>query len=263
MRANPDGTYDVGGEDGKKYKAVRKGQIRRRLDMRPGYGPHNLNYETKEVWFPGSHYDIGRQNFVLFRSNRGWLFRCFNWLNLLRLNVNYKPALANLPLKWLLWNARECDEPPPAGRGRVLPNSFTDYLKLGDTAQQQEEAGFGLVRKALGVLGGALTWLEQHVPRPLKTALEFLDSIGKPWTIDAYDNMLEMWEKLFMPPPLFPSPIQGLVQKWWEIYFFFPPSSCIRSRASCSRTAASPSTPAPTAPPGPRSSWHRTRWRRS
>jgi len=56
----------------------------------------DADYTTKEVWYPGAHYDLGRQDFVF--SNQPVTGSINRALNLLRTNVKCLPELADYPL---------------------------------------------------------------------------------------------------------------------------------------------------------------------
>ncbi|WIA28689.1 hypothetical protein OEZ86_011225 [Tetradesmus obliquus] len=55
-----------------------------------------VSFSLQEVWFPGAHYDVGRQDFVF--SNQPATNTLFRVLNPLRTNVNCTPELADYPL---------------------------------------------------------------------------------------------------------------------------------------------------------------------
>mmetsp|Transcript_2086 Transcript_2086/g.6170 ORF Transcript_2086/g.6170 Transcript_2086/m.6170 type:complete len:476 (-) Transcript_2086:134-1561(-) len=65
-----------------------------------------IRFVTKEVWFPGAHYDIGRQRFVFPRAAGSSLERTLNKLsdkgNFLGLTVKPTDAFADAPLQWML-----------------------------------------------------------------------------------------------------------------------------------------------------------------
>ena len=71
-----------------------------------------VKYVTEEAWFPGAHYDIGRQRFV-FPRKAGRLERVLNFLddhyNFLGINVRPTDAFSDAPLKWMLDNVATHD----------------------------------------------------------------------------------------------------------------------------------------------------------
>ncbi len=98
-----------------------------------------VKYVTEESWFPGAHYDIGRQRFV-FPRNAGKLERVLNYLddhfNFLGITVRPTDAYSDAPLQWMLnnvakhdvdmvsGNARETFVPSVTPAGRAGVNSF-------------------------------------------------------------------------------------------------------------------------------------------
>lgn len=72
-----------------------------------------IEYKTEEVWFPGAHYDIGRQEFEFGRKNSiiEQIFR--HLIKLLGVfNVSVKPNLkySNLVLGWMIKKINDTDE---------------------------------------------------------------------------------------------------------------------------------------------------------
>ena len=67
----------------------------------------------QEVWFPGAHYDVGRQRFVPFRTTGWWPERILHYMcnhtNALLLNIEPTPACSVEPLKWMLTCMRQTD----------------------------------------------------------------------------------------------------------------------------------------------------------
>ena len=61
---------------------------------------------TREVWFPGAHWDLGRQRFVPFRTTGGPLERAVHGFldvtNLLGVNIDPTLKCSVEPLKWML-----------------------------------------------------------------------------------------------------------------------------------------------------------------
>lgn len=65
-----------------------------------------IEYKTIEVWFPGAHYDIGRQRFVFTR--RGDLFNnLINFFNIFVIEPNDK--FSKYVLKWIINSINEND----------------------------------------------------------------------------------------------------------------------------------------------------------
>jgi uncharacterized protein (DUF2235 family) len=68
--------------------------------------PHVLkdsNFGIEEKWFPGVHYDLGRQRFRFFRTGTNSVERIlFPLLNLLSKTIEPNNVLADLVLKWML-----------------------------------------------------------------------------------------------------------------------------------------------------------------
>ena len=68
--------------------------------------PGTLSGVTREVWFPGAHYDLGRLRVVPFSTTRGLLERTAHRLcdlfNLLRVNIEPTLECSVQPLKWML-----------------------------------------------------------------------------------------------------------------------------------------------------------------
>lgn len=76
----------------------------------PGYSKPGV---TREVWFPGAHWDLGRQRFVPFRTTGGLLekvaHKIIDVTNLLGVNIEPTPECAVAPLKWMLKCMRQTD----------------------------------------------------------------------------------------------------------------------------------------------------------
>ena len=68
---------------------------------------------TEEVWFPGAHYDLGRQRFVPFRTTGGLLERAAHKIcdmtNMLLINIEPTLDCSVEPLKWMLGCMRQTD----------------------------------------------------------------------------------------------------------------------------------------------------------
>jgi len=79
----------------------------------------DADYHTEEVWYPGAHYDLGRQQFVV--SNQPLTHALNKLLNPFRTNVNFTPELADYPLL-----GYELDGPlePPAS---TSPTDLLNY----------------------------------------------------------------------------------------------------------------------------------------
>jgi len=78
---NPEAAAEVGGQS----------QGQRHKERYPG-----VKLNTEEVWYPGAHYDLGRQQFVV--SNQPLTHALNMLLNPFRTNVNFTPELADYPL---------------------------------------------------------------------------------------------------------------------------------------------------------------------
>ena len=61
---------------------------------------------TQEVWFPGAHWDLGRQRFVPFRTTGAWWERLAhsisNVTNVLGINIEPTVECSVEPLEWML-----------------------------------------------------------------------------------------------------------------------------------------------------------------
>ncbi len=98
-----------------------------------------VTYVTEELWFPGAHYDIGRQRFVAARKV-GWLERMMQYLgdscNILGMTVRPTDEYSDAALQWMLnnvathdpdmisANARNTFVPSVATAGRARVNNF-------------------------------------------------------------------------------------------------------------------------------------------
>ena len=75
--------------------------------------PHTKSGVTLEVWFPGAHWDLGRQRFVPFRTTGGLLeriaHRIIDVTNLLGVNIEPTLECSVEPLKWMLRCMRQTD----------------------------------------------------------------------------------------------------------------------------------------------------------
>jgi len=84
----------------------------------------HANYTTEEVWYPGAHYDLGRQDFVF--SNQPVTGSINRALNLMRTNVKCLPELADYPLVGYELDGPQEEGPspdspePPCIVGRVV-----------------------------------------------------------------------------------------------------------------------------------------------
>jgi hypothetical protein len=70
-----------------------------------------INYNTKEVWFPGAHYDIGRQRFVFTRKYNNFfeklIHNILNYFNIFVIEPNNE--YADYVLKWMIELIKETD----------------------------------------------------------------------------------------------------------------------------------------------------------
>ena len=103
---------------------------------------------TLEVWFPGAHWDLGRQRFVPFRTTGAWWERVLHGIssvcNLLGININPDLDCSVKPLTWMLRCMRQtdggllddnniffdeavqrCEKPLPRNRIPFLPQALT------------------------------------------------------------------------------------------------------------------------------------------
>ena len=73
------------------------------------HGP--VEYVTEESWFPGAHYDIGRQRFVGARKAGRFkrAVRFLNDCNVFGITVRPTDAFADEPLHWMLENVAKHD----------------------------------------------------------------------------------------------------------------------------------------------------------
>jgi hypothetical protein len=69
----------------------------------PSRGRLGPNFEIHERWFPGCHYDIGRQRFRFLRNGRTFLERALGFiLNPLSNVIEPNHVFADVVLKWML-----------------------------------------------------------------------------------------------------------------------------------------------------------------
>ena len=72
-----------------------------------------MQFRTEEAWFPGAHYDEGRQRFVFPRQAGSLLERFFHCLNnrsnLMGINVRPTDKYSNLVLEWMMLKMTEVD----------------------------------------------------------------------------------------------------------------------------------------------------------
>ena len=80
----------------------------------------NAKNTLTEVWFPGAHYDIGRQNFVLLRQTNP-VERIIHWfqekLNFGWLNVQYTEEYSRNVFNWMVKAAKQVDPKTPLNEG--------------------------------------------------------------------------------------------------------------------------------------------------
>mmetsp|Transcript_15319 Transcript_15319/g.46279 ORF Transcript_15319/g.46279 Transcript_15319/m.46279 type:complete len:475 (-) Transcript_15319:963-2387(-) len=73
----------------------------------------SMHLRTEEAWFPGAHYDVGRQRFVFPRATGSTPERTLHWLNdsfnLMGINVRPTEKYSNLVLEWLMLKMTEVD----------------------------------------------------------------------------------------------------------------------------------------------------------
>ena len=76
----------------------------------PGYSKPGV---TREVWFPGAHWDLGRQRFVPFRTTGAWWEKfahsISNATNVLGVNIEPTLECSVESLKWMLRCMRQTD----------------------------------------------------------------------------------------------------------------------------------------------------------
>jgi len=143
-------------------------------------------YSCEEVWFPGAHYDIGRQKFVFLRKVQGhwleWGLELYNTLvNFWRINITFTPQLADVPLKALAQAVRKrWDQDTESSSPSILPDPEVDFQRHYLNWAPPTPWG----RRVLGIV------LESLKPRVA------------PYTINAYDKITE-------GSPLFQLPIVG------------------------------------------------------
>ncbi|KAG0208646.1 hypothetical protein BGX28_000454 [Mortierella sp. GBA30] len=88
--------------------------------------PRRPELEVHERWFPGCHYDLGRQRFRFLRNGQSWLERATDVvLGPLSKTIEPNHVLADLVLKWMLQSIRDQD---PEGRVIGGINEHIDRL---------------------------------------------------------------------------------------------------------------------------------------
>ncbi|KAH0543172.1 hypothetical protein FGG08_002517 [Glutinoglossum americanum] len=103
-----------------------------------GPGP-NPNPTIHEMWFPGAHYDLGRQRFRFFRAGTNWFEgKLFGLLNLLANTIEPNHVLSDLVLRWMLESIAQHD---PAGA--VIQNIPLQLSTITDSIWRAQNTGDG------------------------------------------------------------------------------------------------------------------------
>ncbi|KAK3817475.1 MAG: hypothetical protein J3Q66DRAFT_283080 [Benniella sp.] len=134
-------------------------RIRMTVGPPPG-APAGFQYEIRERWFPGCHYDLARQRFRFLQNGANFLEHAVNWiLNPLTRIIVPNDVTADLVLKWMLECIRPNDSPPS-----VIQDINAHIADLQTNIIQATPANTGdgdiygnlLNYGPLGVLGGHL-----------------------------------------------------------------------------------------------------------
>lgn len=147
----------------------------------PGKG----NTEIKQMWFPGTHYDLGRQTFRFLRQ-RPWN-TVERWLgtlpNLLSNTVYPNQVLSDCVMRWLLQGVQAQNET------LIYPNLGQQITRLGQQMAAPNSSSLGsgdvyddLITKAIP--GGVVT---APLRRLLSIPFKFLNSIVPRLGDDIYD----------------------------------------------------------------------------
>lgn len=89
------------------------------LAYRKVRGGRDENYNIKQKWFPGTHYDLARQRFRFLRVSGGcFLERLFAWWNWASMEIRPNRVLSDLVLNWMLHQI--CENDP---HGYVIPTA--------------------------------------------------------------------------------------------------------------------------------------------
>ncbi|KAK3806174.1 MAG: hypothetical protein J3R72DRAFT_465417 [Linnemannia gamsii] len=126
----------------------------------PAAPPPAPQFEIRERWFPGCHYDLGRQRFRFLQNGSNFLERAVNWaLNPLSQIIEPNSVFADLVLKWMLERIQEND--PLALVIPTMPATITNLI-ASMVAATPADTGHGdiydnlLNYGPLGALGGYL-----------------------------------------------------------------------------------------------------------
>jgi hypothetical protein len=160
---------------------------RARRDPEKKY-PKELGLEIHEKWFPGCHYDVGRQRFKFLRDGVTAIEKmCFRIPNLLTKPVIPNSVCADLVLLFLLEGIRD-----QGGSGSVIPNlssKITDLNKVlkkphpeigsGDVyGDIQDYAPGGPIAAAISTISSFATKLTDHLTPTLKLGSAIHEFIG-------------------------------------------------------------------------------------
>jgi hypothetical protein len=99
----------------------------------------NPKLEIHERWFPGAHYDLGRQRFRFFRGGKegvdGIVSKLLNWAGH---TIEPNQVLSDLVLKWMLDSIEQHDP-----RGSLIAHMGRERAEILERIQAARETGSG------------------------------------------------------------------------------------------------------------------------
>lgn len=154
------------------------------VSRKEGAVEKNPSLEIVEKWFPGCHYDLGRQRFRFLRKSSNILETLLSYIpDRLSQTVYPNEVLSDLVLRWMLESIRHVDS-----QGTLIPrveseiNNLTKRIEKGSTLTGSGDvygnmlpfAPFGNVWAAVGALSEhAVSFLDKITPKTqLGTAIE-------------------------------------------------------------------------------------------
>lgn len=143
-------------------------------------------FKITQKWFPGCHYDIGRQKFKFLRVGATGLEKTLSWLpNLLSGTIEPNEVLSGLVLRWMLECIRSVD-------ATVIPdiNGKISALTKSMTSPNRKTGSGDIYAKALNyipfgtIIGGSYWLLNSYLPSVAGSFGSTIESIlGVKWLV--------------------------------------------------------------------------------
>ncbi|KAG0324042.1 hypothetical protein BG000_002369 [Podila horticola] len=151
--------------------------------------PHNPDkpwLEVHERWFPGCHYDLGRQRFQFFPNGEDVIQRLIaNALRPLGKVIEPNDVLADLVLTWMLDSIKREDPD-----GKVVPNINAEIRKLIENIRVAPKTGCGDIYDRIFEYGPGGKLLGAGA-RMADAVVTFLDGLSKARLGTALQNVFD------------------------------------------------------------------------